>query len=401
MPQIQAELVGGQDLDRRRARQPDQQRRQLDQPATADHRVDEPRGEGGQDEQCQHGRRRVVHRPTLGVARTDLGRRRILGSMSRLPLLALLLPVAGVLAGGAGQTSYAAAGETCQGRPATIVGAPGSDSTEPRAHDVIVDGRRVHRRCRRRRRPGLRHRRHRPPGRRRGLPARATTRSTRRRHGESETRGSAPASTPTSAGPGDDDVNAGAGEDDGETISTGDGYDTVVSGRQGHPMNDVIDLGDGVDYALLRGLPGTGSVDGGAGRDFVQLYDRTRASVDHRRPQADADGRRRVDVPRRDRRVQPLRPAVGVAAVRRRSDERVARPLQASEQARRRRPGRHGRRARPPDRRTDPVRAVPRWRRRRPDHRHRRPARRAGHRQRQGRPRRRRRQRPAPATSPR
>ena len=92
-------------------------------------------------------------------------------------------------------------------------------------------------------------------------------------------------------GPGSDDVNAGAGEDDAETISTGGGYDTVVSGRQGHPMNDVIDLGDDVDYALLRGLPGTGSVDGGSGRDYVQLYDRTRATwvIDNRKQTLTAD----------------------------------------------------------------------------------------------------------------
>jgi len=77
---------------------------------------------------------------------------------------------------------------------------------------------------------------------------------------------------------GSDHVDASAGEDSGEYVSTGAGEDKVSTGRRGRPMNDVIDLGDGLDRVFLRGLPGAGSVEGGPGTDFVQMYDRTRAS---------------------------------------------------------------------------------------------------------------------------
>jgi Ca2+-binding RTX toxin-like protein len=208
--------------------------------------------------------------------------------MRRLSLLALVVPL--VLAGGAGQTSYAAVGETCQGQPATILGTPGSDVDGTEGPDVIVtvgafnvdarggddlvcvtgftDDRIV------------------------DVDAGAGNDTVDTTGTEESVDTALGTGVDTYlGGPGSDDVNAGAGEDDAETISTGDGYDTVVTGRQGHPMNDVVDLGDGVDYALMRGLPGAGSVDGGAGRDYVQLYDRTRASwvVDNRRQALSAD----------------------------------------------------------------------------------------------------------------
>ena len=79
-------------------------------------------------------------------------------------------------------------------------------------------------------------------------------------------------------GSGEDRVDVGGGEEGPETISTGGGADFVQTGRNGQPMNEVVDTGPGADLLTLRGLPGTGSFAAGDDRkDLLQLTDRTRA----------------------------------------------------------------------------------------------------------------------------
>jgi Ca2+-binding RTX toxin-like protein len=86
-------------------------------------------------------------------------------------------------------------------------------------------------------------------------------------------------------GPGPDEVRTRDTGSMGETIATGGGRDRVIMGWWGRPVNDVVDLGPGLDYLKLRGLPGTGSLDAGAGRDLVQVTDRSRAEwrIDNRK----------------------------------------------------------------------------------------------------------------------
>ena len=71
MPQIDASLLVASTCTGARAGQPEQQRRQLDQPAAADDRVDEPGGQRGQPEQGEDGQGRVVHprHPRVEVVR--------------------------------------------------------------------------------------------------------------------------------------------------------------------------------------------------------------------------------------------------------------------------------------------------------------------------------------------
>ena len=86
-------------------------------------------------------------------------------------------------------------------------------------------------------------------------------------------------------GPGPDDVNSRDTDGLGDTIATGGGRDRVIAGRWGQPVNDVVDLGAGLDYLKLRGLPGSGSLDAGADRDLVEITDRSHAEwrIDNRK----------------------------------------------------------------------------------------------------------------------
>lgn len=86
-------------------------------------------------------------------------------------------------------------------------------------------------------------------------------------------------------GPGSDDVDSRDTDGIGDTVATGGGRDRVITGRSGQPVNDVVDLGTGLDYLKLRGLPGTGSLDAGASRDRVQMTDHSRAEwrIDNRK----------------------------------------------------------------------------------------------------------------------
>jgi Ca2+-binding RTX toxin-like protein len=68
-------------------------------------------------------------------------------------------------------------------------------------------------------------------------------------------------------------VSTGSGNDAGESVSTGDGRDSVQTGRNGQPMNNTVSLGAGKDYVVVRGLPGTGAVDLGQGRDLLRISD--------------------------------------------------------------------------------------------------------------------------------
>ena len=89
-------------------------------------------------------------------------------------------------------------------------------------------------------------------------------------------------------GPGEDEVDTRDSDEVGDTVMTGGGPDRVITGRSGRPVNDTVDLGPGDDYLKLRGLAGSGSMNGGEGRDLAQLTDHSRASwrVDNRRHEA-------------------------------------------------------------------------------------------------------------------
>jgi Ca2+-binding RTX toxin-like protein len=154
----------------------------------------------------------------------------MLGGMWRLAVLTLLAPAALL---GVAPTAHAAA-PTCQGQAATEVGTPGGDATGSDGDDVIVTN----------------------------------------------------GATTINAGDGDDLICVtGTAAPAVVTVDAGAGSDTVLTGRQGQPMNHVIDLGEGDDSLILKGLPGTGSVDGGAGRDSVQVHEKTRVGwlIDNRK----------------------------------------------------------------------------------------------------------------------
>lgn len=86
-------------------------------------------------------------------------------------------------------------------------------------------------------------------------------------------------------GTGTDVVSTGGGDFAGETVSTGDGKDYVTTGRQKKPMQNTIALGPGQDSLILKGRPGTGSVDAGDNRDSLQLWDNGRSewTIDNRK----------------------------------------------------------------------------------------------------------------------
>lgn len=208
-------------------------------------------------------------------------RRSILGTMKRLMVLSLLAPLA-VL----GTSGQARAAELCQGQVPTIVGAPGGTVTGTAGDDVIAtegagsveagDGN--DRICVT------------------GLDdpnvlwvdveagAGADIVDSTAFDGAVLAR-LGPGADGFVGGPGSDDVNSRDTDGVRDTVATGGGRDRVLTGRWGQPLNDVIDLGPGLDYLKVRGIPGTGSLDAGADRDLVQLTDRTRADwrIDNRK----------------------------------------------------------------------------------------------------------------------
>ena len=149
-------------------------------------------------------------------------------------------------------SSATAAGETCRGEAATIVGT-GPTVTGTEGRDVIVTGAATRHRRPRWRRPDLR------PARRDDLQRAEGRRRRRRRLRRHDNRHREPYVT-TTLGAGADTFTGGrpatpssaaaqepCTDTEADTIATGDGADSVVSGSIGAVNRDVVDTGAGDD----------------------------------------------------------------------------------------------------------------------------------------------------------